>query len=140
MCFVKVWMYRKNLNPKIKISTQIFQIAKTVLIDEIRKEARRSNKYSFLKHFSLDTHQENGYNKLTTEELRIRIQHITSSLPPMRKRVFEMSRNENLTYKEISEKLSISVRTVDKHIELALRQIKPQLALFCTLICGSAIL
>jgi len=42
-------------------------------------------------------------------------------LPPQCQKVFRMSRFEHKTNKQIAEELNISVRTVNKHIELALK-------------------
>ena len=49
-----------------------------------------------------------------------------SPVPSWRKRkeIFRLSREENLTNKEIAEMLGISVRTVEKSIELTLKEIR----------------
>ena len=44
-------------------------------------------------------------------------------LPPRRKQVFEMSRIEGLSHKEIAEKLQIPVRTVEDHIYKTLTEL-----------------
>ena len=48
-------------------------------------------------------------------------------MPPQRQRIFVMSREENLSRQEIAERLGLSVRTVDKHLELALRELRNHL-------------
>ena len=45
-------------------------------------------------------------------------------LPPKRKEIFLLSRVQGLTSAQIAQEMSISPRTVDKHIELALKQLK----------------
>ena len=50
------------------------------------------------------------------------LQAITDQMPPMRKKVFSLRIQQQLTYKEISSTLSISLKTVNKHMELALPQ------------------
>ena len=45
-------------------------------------------------------------------------------LPPQRRTIFALSRQENLSRQEIARRLGVSVRTVDKHLELALREIR----------------
>ena len=44
--------------------------------------------------------------------------------PPRRKQVFEMSRIEGLSHKEIAEKLQIPVRTVEDHIYKTLTELR----------------
>lgn len=46
------------------------------------------------------------------------------SLPRKRREIFLLSRVEGLTSAQIASELSISPRTVEKHIELALKQLK----------------
>ena len=50
------------------------------------------------------------------------IQNI-SKMPPQRQLIFRMSRCEHLSNREIAERLGLSVRSVDKHIELALKDL-----------------
>jgi RNA polymerase sigma-70 factor (ECF subfamily) len=49
---------------------------------------------------------------------------LTRSLPPVRKRVFLLSRIQGHSYKEIAELLSISLKTVEDHMTKALRHIR----------------
>ena len=52
---------------------------------------------------------------------------LIEEMPPVRRQVFLMSRQYNLTYKQIAESLGISVNTVETHIVLALRFLREQL-------------
>lgn len=45
-------------------------------------------------------------------------------LPPRRREIFLLSRVQGMTSSEIAAQMSISPRTVEKHIELALKQLK----------------
>lgn len=49
-------------------------------------------------------------------------------LPPKCKIVFEYSRNHGLTNKQIAGKLSISVKTVEKHITKAIHKIRQKIS------------
>ncbi|MFA6872112.1 MAG: sigma factor-like helix-turn-helix DNA-binding protein, partial [Bacteroidaceae bacterium] len=50
-------------------------------------------------------------------------------MPPRRKEIFILSRKEHLSYKEIAERLSISDRTVEKQISVALKFLKKNVCL-----------
>ncbi|MNY23747.1 RNA polymerase sigma factor [compost metagenome] len=52
-----------------------------------------------------------------------------SSLPVKMKEIFEMSRRDYLSYKQIALKLQISEHTVRTHVKKALRILKPKLSL-----------
>ena len=55
------------------------------------------------------------------------LEELIESLTPKQKEVFKLSRIEELSYKEISELLHISIPAVQKHASLALKKIKEQL-------------
>ena len=49
-----------------------------------------------------------------------------SALPERRKQIFKMSRLDHLPNEEIASRLGLSVRTVEKHTELALRDLRSE--------------
>jgi len=55
------------------------------------------------------------------------IMKILNSQPQMRRKVFMMSRFDNLTYAEIANRLNISERTVEAHIYAMVRELKKML-------------
>lgn len=58
--------------------------------------------------------------KLELQELQQQVQQAIDTLPPMCRKVFLLSRYEEMTHKEIADFLSISPNTVDNHIKKAL--------------------
>lgn len=59
-----------------------------------------------------------------TNELEIILDKALKKLTPRQRQIFEMSRNEQMTHKEIAEILGISVFTVQEHISIALKSIR----------------
>ena len=49
-------------------------------------------------------------------------------MPPQRRQVFKMSRFQQRSSDEIARELGLSVRTVEKHIQLALQDIRKYLS------------
>lgn len=62
------------------------------------------------------------------EDLRDLIGEALGKLSPRCREVFTLSYLENLTNKEISERLGISLSTVENHMYLALKQLRASLA------------
>ena len=56
-----------------------------------------------------------------------KIEAAINSLPEKRQEIFRLSREEGLKYKEIAEKLNISVKTVEAQMGLALKFLRKQL-------------
>ena len=65
--------------------------------------------------------------ELSAKELENRISAIIARMPSRRREIFNMSRNEKLSNKEIAVKVGLSVRTIEKHIENALADIRKHL-------------
>lgn len=129
--FIKLWEHKKNLNEDYSISTQLFRIATTSLIDLIRK-----NNTSEILLKNLINNVDNDIindtiEKLEAKELKDKIVNALNTLPPMRREVFKMSRFEEKSYSEIAIELKISSKTVENHISRALKQLRPFLTIIC---------
>jgi len=55
---------------------------------------------------------------------------IVSKMPEQRKKVYQLSREKMLSNKEIAEQLQLSVRTIERHLFLALQDIRKNLPLY----------
>jgi RNA polymerase sigma-70 factor (ECF subfamily) len=67
-------------------------------------------------------------DELNEKELRHRIALAMEKLPPECRKVFRLSRFEELSYKEIAEFLDISVKTVENQMGKALRIMRVELS------------
>lgn len=127
LTFIKFWNYSRTANGDIELSAQIFQIAKTILIDQLRKKYSKKNSF-FLGPKMDEQHMEapsyEVINKINYSETKERLENLLKLLPPVRKKVFELSRFEEFTHKEISNLLNISTKTVENHINQALKYIR----------------
>lgn len=83
--------------------------------------------------YQMNVQQESEPIKNTTEEniflkeLSERLRLIVDGLPPQCKRVFELSRFQYLSNREIATELNISEKTVENHLTKALRLLKTHL-------------
>lgn len=102
----------------------------------------RNHIFNLLKRRSLERkHQESLFEKgiiieefgleenIHAKELEFLAISTIEKMPEQRKRIFKMSRFEGKTNKEISDILNLSVRTVERHIYLALSELKKVLFL-----------
>ncbi|MBO9572917.1 MAG: sigma-70 family RNA polymerase sigma factor, partial [Chitinophagaceae bacterium] len=62
----------------------------------------------------------NPHASLELKELAGIMEDAIEALPPRRKEIFKLSRNENLTYEQIAARLNISRSTVREHMVEAL--------------------
>ena len=123
--FIKLWDHKENLNEDYSISTQLFRIATTSLIDLIRKNNTSEILLKKLIEKGDDISINDIVGKLEAKELNNKIIKALNTLPPMRREVFKMSRFEEKSYSEIASELKISTKTVENHISRALKQLRP---------------
>jgi RNA polymerase sigma-70 factor, ECF subfamily len=65
--------------------------------------------------------------QIEVKELSLHIDRIINELPPACRRVFLMSRKEQLSHKEIAELLDISVKTIENQITHALKHLRSKI-------------
>lgn len=124
MAFTKLWQSRGTLQEEYAISTQLFRIASTILIDFLRKYNHKDAVTARLDHLNIEKGEDSTNEKMQGAELQKQISAAVKDLPPVRKQVFEMSREQGMSYREIAETLSVSSKTVETHIYKALKQIR----------------
>lgn len=128
LTFIKLWNFRHTLKQEIPIEAQLFTIARTTMLDFLKKQA---NQRRLIENVTpeLLSHAEPFWDF----DGKVRVTAIINTLPPVRRQVF-LSRYEGYSNREIAEKLAISVRTVEKHIALAIKQLKSKLSAIIFLI------
>jgi RNA polymerase sigma-70 factor (ECF subfamily) len=67
-------------------------------------------------------------DKLYAKEIELLVQYTIEQMPPQRKEIIKMSRYKGMSNAEISEALNLSIRTVERHIYLALKELKKALS------------
>lgn len=132
--FIKLWQYRASLNDDISIDEQIFRIAKTTLIDQLRKQDSFYKLFAVIKNKD-QSEPNQALTNFDQRELQQKLQTALSHMPPMRRKVFELSRVQGLSYKEIAAHLSLSEKTVENHIGHALKQLRHYFPLAFLLFC-----
>ena len=121
--FIKLWNKREELADIENYGAYILTMATNKTYDFLRKMASEER----LKQQVWSSIQT--YSNLTEETLDLNasqalLREAIEQLPPQRKKVFLLSRQEGLSHFEISERLDLSPKTVNNHLVEALRFIK----------------
>ena len=127
LTFIRMWESRATLSLQYDISIQLFRIARSIMIDLLRKE-RVANRY-LLKAVEDISELPDVSSRNSREDLQ-EVEALIEELSPVRKKVFKLSRYEELSHKEIAEQLSISPKTVENHIGRVIRLLKEKMLLF----------
>ncbi|MCP4457288.1 MAG: sigma-70 family RNA polymerase sigma factor [Cytophagales bacterium] len=118
--YVRIW--EKNTDYMgSRTRALLYKISKELWISQYRK-LNSEKKYMLSLSYKND-HNETE-NQVYYEELKEKYEKALINLPEKRRVVFLMSRMEELTYSEIAERLSISVKAVEKRMKLALQELR----------------
>jgi RNA polymerase sigma-70 factor (ECF subfamily) len=122
--FVKIWIYRKKIDPNISIKKYLYKSVYNEFIDQYRKNKPViSLEEKYLK--VIDTIIDD--NSLDIEKLMMNVNREIDKLPEKCKRVFILNKKEGLTHDEIAEYLQISTKTVESHITRAFKILNQKL-------------
>ena len=72
----------------------------------------------------------NQEDQMVAEDLKEYIDRLIAVLPKRQREIFLMSREENMTYREIAARCGIGEKAVERHIHLTLKFLKKNLLLF----------
>ena len=122
--FMKVWVNRGNLHPDQSIHNYIYVLTKHEVLNHIRD--RRA--YVQVERLIISDHTSPSITDETFlfRELDERIRCFIAAMPEQRRKVFMLSRYRGMSNKEIALTLGLSVRTVDRHINLALASLRKE--------------
>ena len=131
--FTSLWHKRGALNITQTLGGYLFTSVSNLVIDQYRKDLVRARyKESFkLVYSETDNSTEDA---ILVKELEHTIEHEVNSLPDKCRSVFELSRVEHKTNKEIASELGISEKTVEHHITKALKHIRVGLGNYLSII------
>lgn len=67
---------------------------------------------------------------MDAKEIELLVRLEVEKMPEQRKKIFMMSRFENLRNDEIAERLNITKKTVENHLNLALKHLRQVLSVY----------
>lgn len=124
--FIKVWVGRSKIDENKNFRNYLLVAVRNEIYQYFRSAFK--SQYEDLSAELLDN-SVNIEGDLSTKELEKRISSVVMNMPQRRREIFNMSRFEKLSNNEIAQRLGISVRTVEKHIENALSDLRKNLSI-----------
>ena len=129
--FIKLWESKMFAKPESEIRNYLFILIRNRCLNLLRSKRKRfvdtdSHEY-LLTSINYKLLNETGEDILLYQELFEKIQSSISNLSPKCKEVFCLSRIDDLSNQEISERLDISIKAVEANITRALKKLKEEL-------------
>lgn len=124
--FIYLWEQRHHLAVSKSVTSYLFQCIKNKVYEHFRKVQTRT-KYEE-EYVSMDPdHEEISDAQLDDYELSCLIWNAVDLLPEKCREIFQLSRDEGLTYNEIAEHLKVSPKTVENQMGIAFKKLREML-------------
>jgi len=124
--FFRIWKKRDELDERISLQSFLFSIAYNLIVDQFRQRVK-DQKYEQFLIKQAQINYLNPQDELEYKELKKQVDKVIQELPERRKKIYKLSREEGLSYKEIANLLHIKSKTVENQLNLALKHIRKRL-------------
>jgi RNA polymerase sigma-70 factor (family 1) len=122
--FCTLWKCISGLIINTSLASYLYMAVKNKIYDYLKKnKLLLTDMNEQLQNYTMDRYLEPD-QLLLYKELDHRVQYLIGRLPDRMRIVFQMSRNDGLTYEEIAFILDISVNSVKTHMFRALKFLK----------------
>jgi len=125
--FINLWNKRELIEIKVSLKSYLFASTRYEVYRQVRFSSVREDLFENIFE-RMESPSE--YGNIEHRELLSQINSIVDKLSAKCKVVYKLSREEQLSHKEIASQLDISTKTVENHLNKALRQLRISLGLF----------
>lgn len=122
--FVRLWEQRQQININSSLKNYLFRAVKNRCINYVKHE---KTKRQHIKNVAAEMNNADYSTYFLEVDLKKDIEKSIAALPEKRREIFRLSREEGLKYREIAEKLGISIKTVETQMGLAIKYLRESL-------------
>ena len=131
--FFKLWERNENLSLSGPVSAYLYRAVHNESLNYLKHQKVRSNHQLHIA-YSMKHEAEHPAKKIMAGELEKKIHSALNDLPEQCRTIFQMSRFDEMKYREIADKLGISVKTVENQMGKALKLLREKLVDFLVFI------
>ncbi len=123
--FTLIWERKEHLKPEKSLEGYLFKIVRNEIYDMLKLRIIREHYCDYILNVTDSDGEDLGKKKLIEQ-----VFELVDRLPEQRARIFRLSKEEGLSYREIAERLHISENTVDTQIRHSLNFLRKELINF----------
>jgi len=126
--FLKIWLGRDIIPQIEKFDAFLFRVAHNKSIDFLRSAARDPKFQDLLWDQIQLVNDVQADSSILLREYEAKLREVVFLLSPQRKKVYQLSREQDMTHDQIAVQLKLSKNTVNNHIVNAQRFIRTYLS------------
>lgn len=127
--FFKLWERSKGLSISGSVAAYLYRAVYNESLNYLKHRKVQSEYQQYFTH-TMKNENDNAGKKLSMKELEQKLGKALNELPEQCRTVFQLSRFEELRYREIANRLGISVKTVENQMGKALKILRTKLVEF----------
>lgn len=124
--YMKLWRVRETIDPGRSLKSLMYQMVRNYALNHERQKKARSAQ-SIDDSLREPASSSDIERDVEVQALSERIEDWIAQLPERRREAFVLSRYEGLSHEEIAQVMSLTPRTVNNHIVLALQDLRARL-------------
>jgi len=128
--FVKLWEKKDEITIRENVAGYLYRCVHNESLNYLRHQKVRVAYQSYAMRQHKQKEQEAPAEKVVMSELEKKLEIALRELPEQCRTVFQLSRSEELRYREIADKLGLSVKTVENQMGKALKLLRLKLVDF----------
>ena len=122
--FMRLWIARERVDEERNLRNYLMVSVRNEIYGHLRMAFNARREPDSARVAEVEDSAPGLENELSARELERIVEKIVERMPSRRREIFTLSRRQHLSNAEIARQLGLSVRTVEKHIELALAEIR----------------
>lgn len=126
--FIKLWETRGSINEELSFSAYLITMTRNRIFNMLKRASRENEIKEEIK-IHAETASNSTESSVLLSEYHAVVNTAIALLPPRRKRIFIMCRQEGKSYEEVAGVFGISKSTVRDHMVKALKSVKHHLYL-----------
>ncbi len=127
--FFQLWFKKEQINIRVSLKVYLYKATRNRCLNIIKHNKKKDEKIRSISEYNLHQDNDQPDQLLIYEQTKKQLEVFIEELPLQCKTVFRLSRYDDLSHKEISEILDISVHTVNTQMYRALKYLKSKLPL-----------
>jgi len=128
--FIRLWENRQTISPELSIKAYIYKIVTNISLDMLKYDKVKRKHVKHVRESTAEATLATDYESVDFKQLEDIIEKAIEELPEQMRRIFELSRYEEMKYAEIAGQLGISIKTVETQMSRALAKLRKKLSYY----------